>query len=565
MEETLNESEDSDQPPPRCQSIITLSDYLNNKENNQNDKLFVNMNAKTIQTESISTSNSNKSSNDSSDSDDIPQRETPHPNSVNPISKPLRHRSRKRQEPAAITQSFDIASCKKRSRRDFDFGKCLGQGSFGSVYIVRSKIDHLQYAMKVISKKMTNSKQKKQFALIERDAMNRLNHPNIIHLKMTFQDRDSLYYLLELAENGDLSNVLNEYRALSPECSKIILAQIIHALGHMHSRRVLHRDIKPANILFDTDNRVKISDFGTAKLFQMTNVRNFDSPLKEKLQGQENHANEHRDPNFDYISKDEFDFSPSSFVGSPEYVSPEVLKFSKIGPTSDIWAFGCLVYTLYTGESPFNTESQYLTFEKIIHCEYTIPEYVPDDARDLIEKILILDPTKRLGYHNYDDMYSQIKMHPFFKDINWQTITQQSPPAWETFMPAYQDYQNKLMEKQAAEEELQTEEQLIKQTPGQLNKDGLCKEIVAVLSNYPRLFLCDAATPIQMKEDCTIIKTPHIYDSIAINPELKVEIVANDNSDLVILTSPKKTLQFSTNHSQAEEWKELLLEVLQEL
>ncbi len=122
---------------------------------------------------------------------------------------------------------------------------------------------------------------------------------------------------------------------------------------------------------------------------------------------------------------------PQLFVGTPEYVAPEVLEhnYSLIGPGVDIWAFGVMLYLFFTGTTPFKAKKESKTLENIKNVKYSFDDKevkIPDDAKDLISKILVKDPTKRLGFDSKD--YSEIKNHPFFKGIVFDNLEFEDPP-----------------------------------------------------------------------------------------------------------------------------------------
>lgn len=519
---------------------------------------------------------------------------------------------------------------KRMNRLDFDFGKRLGHGSYGDVYIVKFKEmfqDKEYYAMKIIKKSHIMKEKKIDFVKIERDAMNRLNHPNIIRLKLTFQDKLYLYYVVELASNGDLSKVLKKHVALSPENNKIILAQVLSAIGHMHHRRVLHRDLKPENILLDSENRVKITDFGTAKIFELaptlpkpdnllnalnkfttnssrnpmtkdqipkpeprlkkaiksdyiSTAKNIPKGIFESKADQSSSDHIHHKPpssnknsNVNYVSKDNFRFSHSSFVGSGDYVSPEMLKSNMVGPMSDIWAFGCLVYTLFVGEAPFHTDSRFVTFRRIQENDFSIPDFVPSDARDLIEKILITDPEKRLGHDTYDSNYEDIREHPFFKGIDWSKISLVVPPPFESFEPAVKR-REAFIEKMKKEEEMEedpynTFEQVVRQGPGKFEKKhengSELMDVNVVLTNKLRIFATDASAPIETDKSDREgkLKTGPIYDEVPLTSSLKINI---DNSKgTLTFSNDNKTLTVYASEKERKEWDEFIKEALLDL
>ena len=287
---------------------------------------------------------------------------------------------------------------KQKRKNDFNIGRTIGKGVFGHVFLVEDKETKVKYAMKVLSKMHVLKQKKMNYVRTERDIMLSLNHPNIVRIHITFQDNENLYYITELAENGDLQKALNLNGKFEIPVARVLLGQILLAIAHMHQKRVLHRDLKPENILLDYKNRVKITDFGTAKR---------------------------------YGEDEPFSSERGSFVGSADYVSPEVLSETEIGPSSDLWGFGCIVYTLLTGQSPFHTNSQYQTFQLIVEGSYTFPDDFDPDAKDLVSKLLVKDPERRLGNRQYDSNYEPIRNHPFFKGMSWSELPKTPPPFFE--------------------------------------------------------------------------------------------------------------------------------------
>jgi 3-phosphoinositide dependent protein kinase-1 len=292
-----------------------------------------------------------------------------------------------------------------RQKRLDDFRTCevLGHGAFGEVRRVTDLETGRDYAMKVLSKAHILREKKMEYVKVERDVMSRLSHPNITRLALTFQDNDNLYYVIEFARNGDLQHVLDSYHTLDVPCATVAAAQTFLGIACMHKNRIIHRDMKPENLLLDDERRVKISDFGTAKIFER------DVP---------------------------FETQRGSFVGSADYVSPETLAGGAVGPSSDLWSYGCILYTLFVGTPPFQTESNIATFERIEKLDFTIPDFVPIQVRDLITKLLRLNPAERLGHGEYDSEYPSIRDHPFFVFLDWNEIATHPMPPWAQFEPA---------------------------------------------------------------------------------------------------------------------------------
>ncbi|KAM0786244.1 hypothetical protein ACM66B_007044 [Microbotryomycetes sp. NB124-2] len=299
----------------------------------------------------------------------------------------------------------------RKTISDFEFGQTLGEGSYSTVALVTDKNPpHRQYALKILDKDHIKRERKTKYVLIERDTLKALDgHPGIVRLYWTFQDQSSLYYVLELARNGELLKWIKNYGSFSTLVAKFYAAQILSAVEHMHKRGVIHRDLKPENVLLDDRMRVKITDFGTAKLLasdaQVAEGAGADAPRSR------------------------------SFVGTPEYVSPEILSEKKESSfSSDYWGFGCILFQLLAGRPPFQARTEYLMFQKIINLEYEFPLGFPADAKDLIEKLLVVDPRERLG--GGPEGVEAIKFHSFFTNepspVDWSTIWTVDPPEMQT-------------------------------------------------------------------------------------------------------------------------------------
>ncbi|KAL5596507.1 hypothetical protein BROUX41_006732 [Berkeleyomyces rouxiae] len=272
----------------------------------------------------------------------------------------------------------------KKGVRDFNFGVVLGEGSYSSVFLASDRQTLKDYAVKVLDKRHIIKEKKIKYVNIEKNTLNRLTeHPGIVRLYYTFQDQTSLYYVLDLCTGGELLGALKKTGTFDVECTRFYGAEILDAIDYMHSRGVIHRDLKPENVLLDDHMHIKITDFGTAKLLSDPRVPpDANNPAPE-------------------------DDRAASFVGTAEYVSPELLMNKSACKASDLWAFGCIIYQLLAGRPPFKGGSEYLTFQKIVNLEYEFPAGFPPAAKDLVERCLVLDPSRRLTIDH-------IKNHEFF-------------------------------------------------------------------------------------------------------------------------------------------------------
>ncbi|CDO69253.1 hypothetical protein BN946_scf185042.g155 [Trametes cinnabarina] len=277
---------------------------------------------------------------------------------------------------------------------DFEFLDELGEGSYSTVYHGRLRATGQEYAIKRIDKAHLKRHQKEATALAEKNTLVRLGsgHPGIVRLHWTFQDEWSLFFVLDLARNGELQTRISRMGSLSIECVRYYSAQIVDALGYMHSKGVIHRDLKPENLLLDDAFRIKITDFGTGKILDSGG-----EPTK-------------------------------TFVGTAQYVSPELLEHNESSKSSDFWALGCIIYQMIAGRFVFRGLSDW---QKIKQLEYSFPEGFDDQAQDLIRKLLVRDPDQRLGAGPPGSPWDMdaLRNHPFFSGINWRTLwTDPAPP-----------------------------------------------------------------------------------------------------------------------------------------
>ena len=294
---------------------------------------------------------------------------------------------------------------RKRTASDFVFKEELGHGSYSTVYKAIDKHDPKKlYAIKVCSKAHIIREAKVKYVTIEKNTLNLLargNHPGIVKLHYTFHDADNLYFALDFAAGGELLSLLHKYRTFNEQLSRHFTVQLIDTIEYIHSKGVIHRDLKPENVLLDKEGRLMITDFGAATTVANTEVygENDDDP---------NSIN-----------------ATSSFVGTAEYVSPELLLYNKCTRSSDIWALGCMIYQFLEGCPPFRGSNELKTFEKIVELDYTWNSNNYDDNPkdnqtnsinpliiDTVRKILVIDDKERITI-------SDLKGEPWFNSINW--------------------------------------------------------------------------------------------------------------------------------------------------
>ena len=288
---------------------------------------------------------------------------------------------------------------RKLTYSDFKEGDLLGTGSYSTVRLCTR--DGKDYAMKIMEKKLILKEKKEKFAKMERDILNLLAHPNIVGMHWCFQDDHSLFFVLDYCSGGELLHQLRELGSFSLEYGAFVLAEIVSALSHIHGHGVIHRDLKPENILLNSAGRIKVSDFGTACFAN-------DEVLRK------------------------------TFVGTAQYVSPEMLNNQDTCLASDLWALGCIVYQIFSGKLLFNGDSEYLTFQLITTepVVLSVPSFFPPVAEKLVRDLVKTIPGERLGVLADGTIdYGVIRSQPLFASIDWDNLHKSAPPTPAPLVP----------------------------------------------------------------------------------------------------------------------------------
>lgn len=284
--------------------------------------------------------------------------------------------------------------------QDFELGKIYGVGSYSKVVRAKKKDTGIVYALKIMDKKFITKENKTAYVKLERIVLDQLDHPGIVRLFFTFQDTFSLYMALESCEGGELFDQITRKGHLSEDEARFYAAEVVDALEYIHSLGLIHRDIKPENLLLTAEGHIKIADFGSVKPMQ--------------------------DSRITVLPNATSDDKACTFVGTAAYVPPEVLNSSPATFGNDLWALGCTLYQMLSGTSPFKDASEWLIFQRIIARDIRFPDYFSEEARDLIDRLLDLDPSRRPGAG--PDGYAVLKMHPFFRGFDWKNLRGQTPP-----------------------------------------------------------------------------------------------------------------------------------------
>ena len=244
--------------------------------------------------------------------------------------------------------------------------RVLGEGSFGKCYLVEAISDRCKCVIKQIDIKFM-TQQEKDETIREALILQKLIHPNIISFRDAYTTKkQKLCIVMDYADGGDLQSKLKERNGRPLTEDEILnwFVQICLAIKHVHDRKILHRDLKSQNIFLTKSGRVKLGDFGIAKVLSATMD------------------------------------NAKTMVGTPYYLSPEIIENRPYNFKSDIWSMGVLLYELCCLKPPFDGNSLHFLALKIIKGKYTpIPRTYSSGLRSLVDKLLQIDPEVRPTVH----------------------------------------------------------------------------------------------------------------------------------------------------------------------
>ncbi|KAJ8551291.1 hypothetical protein K7X08_000661 [Anisodus acutangulus] len=332
--------------------------------------------------------------------------------------------------------------------------KVLGKGAMGTVFLVHDMFHDPSalspFSLKVIDKSSSKPDADRR-ARWETTVLSRLRHPFLPTLLGFSETSDILCYAVPYCPGGDL-NVLRYTQSdhvFSPSVIRFYLAEIILSLQHLHTLGIAYRDLKPENILIQQSGHVTLTDFDlsrslTPKILEFYSDQENDSnnlpPPPTQSKKLRHFAKLVRRPNKNVTTTrngpskvksarvspvsrrnpSSFYERSNSFVGTEEYVAPEIVRGEGHEFSVDWWALGVLCYEMLYGTTPFKGKNRKETFMRILMME---PEFIgkKNALTDLIGKLLEKDPTRRLGYRRGA---SEIMEHEFFNGLRWDLLTE---------------------------------------------------------------------------------------------------------------------------------------------
>ena len=248
----------------------------------------------------------------------------------------------------------------------------MGVGSFGKVKLATHGPTGTKVAIKILNRGRIKEMNMEPKVARETRILRSFDHPHIIRLYEVIDTPTDIFVVMEYVSGGELFDYIVSRGRLTENEARRIFQQILSGIEYCHYHGVVHRDLKPENLLLDQDHNIKIADFGLSNLI--------------------------RDGEFLHTS-----------CGSPNYASPEVICGSMYaGPEVDVWSCGVILYALLCGSLPFDDENIPNLFKKIKNGIYSLPGHLSELSRDLIPRLLVVDPLRRITI-------PEIRQHPWYR------------------------------------------------------------------------------------------------------------------------------------------------------
>ena len=262
---------------------------------------------------------------------------------------------------------------------DFTIIKIIGEGSYSRVYLAQHNQTNAQYAIKAIDKRNKENIDEKEYFKREAEIMYKIHHPNIVKLFGHFEDNTYCYFIMEYMSGGNAYSLVPKHgiKKISNEMTVSILKDIISATYYLHHMvpPIIHRDIKPENILFDSEMKAKLTDFGWSTYLNKNHQKRM------------------------------------TMCGTPIYLAPELVNNIGHDHRVDIWCIGVLMFELLTGQPPWIGEDVQTLKYNIARMKIKWPKQMDPDAVDLLKKTLRYNPEERISLRN-------MLIHPFFTKYN---------------------------------------------------------------------------------------------------------------------------------------------------
>lgn len=267
----------------------------------------------------------------------------------------LEHINQKKKELENNIKNTEIILTRdgqKINENSFEILRTLGKGYFGRVFLVEKKDDKKLYAIKVISKLDIIKRNFFENLKNEKKIMEQISNPFVVKMEYCFTSPSYVFFAMQFKQGGELYHHLRKSTRFSEDTARFYACQIISGLEYLHSLNIMYRDMKPENILIDENGNACLADFGISKILDIHETT-------------------------------------KSFVGTPEYVAPEIVLQKGHNKAVDIWCFGILLYEMVYGLPPFYNKNQNVMLNWVVKLDPTFPKMIKisEDLQDLISQV----------------------------------------------------------------------------------------------------------------------------------------------------------------------------------
>ncbi|CAI9756713.1 unnamed protein product [Fraxinus pennsylvanica] len=347
---------------------------------------------------------------------------------------------------------------------NFRLLKRLGYGDIGSVYLVELRGTNAFFAMKVMDKGSLASRNKLLRAQTEREILGLLDHPFLPTLYSYFETEKFYCLVMEFCSGGNLHNLRQKQpnKHFTEEAARFYVSEVLLALEYLHMLGIVYRDLKPENVLVREEGHIMLSDFDLSlrcsvspTLVKSSSVHSGNPngsvagilddenavrgciqpstffprllPTKKNRKSKSDFGLNNNTNSLPELMAEPTNVRSMSFVGTHEYLAPEIIRGEGHGSAVDWWTFGIFIYELLHGTTPFKGSGNRATLFNVVGQPLRFPEtpQVSSMARDLIRGLLVKEPQKRIAYKRGA---TEIKQHPFFEGVNWALVRSAMPP-----------------------------------------------------------------------------------------------------------------------------------------
>lgn len=304
------------------------------------------------------------------------------------------------KERTRFLSKLHLALTNTASLDQFVVGRTIGVGSFGRVLLFKHKKTNYTYAAKVMNKEKIVRMNQAHRVVEEKRILQSICCKFLTDLRFTFKTNSNLFLLMPFIKGGELFSYLKKSTRFPESQVRFYVAQVLLAFEYLHTIEVVYRDLKPENVILECDGYLKLIDFGFAKHVPT---------------------------------------STSSFIGTPEYMAPEMLIRTRrekgYGYSVDVWSMGVFIYELTTGSPPFSGDNLFQVFNRIIKRKYSMPADFNVSLMDLLQKIFQVDVELRIGCGTQGVV--ELKNHAWFSEINWWALFEKKVKPY--FIPTCSD------------------------------------------------------------------------------------------------------------------------------